>query len=468
MIKQLLTTALFCFATYAYSSDDAAAEHVSKDFTIAAKKAIPAVVSIKTSFKADVSDDQRKELFEFFQDDFLQRFFGGRGAPQMDSPPRVGQGSGFVISQDGYIVTNNHVVEDAKEITVKLNDGREFEASIVGQDPQTDLAVIKIDGKNLPYLELGDSNALEAGQWAIAVGNPLGLQASVTVGIVSATGRANLDLAPFEDFIQTDAAINRGNSGGPLLNIKGEVIGINTAIASNTGGYMGIGFAIPSNMIKNIKDQLLDKGSVTRGFIGVNLQAIDNDLAQVFKLDQVEGALIADVSDNSPAKDAGLQRGDVILEYNGKKISSIGQFRNAVAMIPPGSDLVLLIKRDDALIKVPVKIGSHPDNGGAPKEKEEVTGNSLGVTVETLTPELAESLGLSGEKGVVVTKVDPKSQASLVGIKKGTLVLSVNKKKVSTPEEFNKALKQDEGQKGILLLIKQNGQIRYLFLKSSR
>lgn len=469
---RLLCFALLCIATPIFADDDVAAEQVSKDFTLAAKKAIPAVVSIKTSFKPDDRGDPRRELFDFFQDDFLQRFFGGPregfSLPEQEMPARVGQGSGFLISSDGYIVTNNHVVDDADEISVKLNDGREFDAEIVGKDPQTDLAVIKIDGKNLPFLILGDSNDLEPGQWAIAIGNPLGLQASLTVGVVSATGRANLDLAPFEDFIQTDAAINRGNSGGPLLNIKGEVIGINTAIASNTGGCMGIGFAIPSNMVKSIKDQLLDKGAVTRGFIGVSLQPIDSDLAQAFKLDQVEGALVADVSADSPAKAAGLQRGDVILEYNKKRIPSIGQFRNAIALIPPGTDLTLLIKRDDALLEIPVKIGSHPENGGTPKVKEEEIGNSLGITVEALTPEMADSLGISGEKGVVISKVDPKGQAALVGIKKGALVLSVNKKKVSTPDEFNRALKQEEGQRGVLLFIKQNGQMRYLFLKNSK
>jgi serine protease Do len=366
-----------------------------------------------------------------------------------------------LISEDGYIVTNNHVVNEADEINVKLNDGREFEAEVIGLDPQSDLAVIKIEGKNLPFLVLGDSSSLEAGQWAIAVGNPLGLQASVTVGVVSATGRANLDLAPFEDFIQTDAAINRGNSGGPLLDIKGEVIGINTAIASSTGGYMGIGFAIPSNMVKNIKDQLLDKGAVTRGFIGVNLQPIDNDLAQVFNLDQIEGALVANVTEDSPAKAAGLQRGDVILEFNDRRISSIGQFRNAIALMPPGTEITLVVKRENDLIEVPVKIGSHPDNGDKPLEV--LANNSLGLTVEPLTSDLAE-----GEQGVVVTKVDPNSTAALAGIKKGAIILSVNKAKVSTPKEFYNALKNEEGQKGVLLLLKQNEQIHYLFLKNSK
>lgn len=341
------------------------AAQVSKDFTQAAKKAIPAVVSIKVEIK----EEEQKDTFDL-QEDFLKRFFG---LPKNEQPKlEIGQGSGFLISQDGLILTNNHVVEIAKRITVQLNDEREFGAKIIGRDPSSDLAVIKIDANQLPFLKLGNSDDLEVGQWVIAIGNPMGLQATLTVGVVSAKGRANLDIARIEDFIQTDAAINRGNSGGPLLNLDAEVIGINTAIVSNAaGGYMGIGFAIPSNLAKTILEQILSKGAISRGFIGVDLQPIDNDPDSVFSLKKIEGALVADVSKNSPAEKGGVKQGDLILKINGKTVETPGTLRNTIALMTPGTMIHLTIKRGSDTKELAFQIGEIPTESTPLEEANE-------------------------------------------------------------------------------------------------
>jgi len=271
-----------------------------------------------------------------------------------------GQGSGFIISKDGYILINNHVVGDADLIKVKLSDGREFKAKVIGTDPQSDVAVIKIDATNLPVLRLGDSDKLEVGEWVIAIGNPFGLSQTVTVGVVSAKGRSRIGINDYEDFIQTDAAINPGNSGGPLVNIHGEAVGMNTAIFSRSGGYMGIGFAIPINMAKAIKDQLLKKGKVTRGWLGVVIQDIDEELAKSFGLEKTEGVLIAEVSEGSPAEKAGLKQGDIILRLNGKKVDDLGELRNKIALTAPGTKVKLEVLRENKRRTIQVTIGEQP------------------------------------------------------------------------------------------------------------
>ena len=439
------------------------AETQTPSFVEVAKEGIPAVVSIQ------VKQDSRSGLggegenpFDFFDDPFFRHFFGKpRRGPEQNY--QMGQASGFIVTPDGMILTNGHVVQDASEILVKLHDGREFKAVLVGTDPSTDIAVIKVDAKDLPTLRLGDSDALEVGQWVLAIGNPLGLKATVTKGIVSAKGRSNLDIARIEDFIQTDAAINRGNSGGPLITLDGKVIGINTAIVTNmgTGGYMGIGFAIPSNMAKEIMEQLVENGSVSRGFLGVALQQVDADLAQSFNLRKAEGALVAMVSKDSPAERAGIRQGDVIVKFNGKEVTSTGQLRNTVALMKPGTQVQIEVLREGKMVPLTLSIGTFEEEKKVVKQNE----NKLGVEVEALTPELARRLGVGEAKGVVISTVQPNSAAAWAGLKKGTLILQVNQKNVTTVEEFFRALETSETGKPVLLLVRQGEAVQYISIR---
>ena len=306
-----------------------------------------------------------------FEDDIFKRFFGDRlpGVPRRGQPRAerraIGQGSGFVfahkaglLSQKTYILTNNHVVEKADKIRVKLQDGRQFEADITGRDPQSDVAVIEISIGGLPALPLGDSANLDVGEWVVAIGNPFGLNHTLTVGVVSAKGRTSIGINDYEDFIQTDAAINPGNSGGPLVNLDGQAVGINTAIFSRSGGYMGVGFAIPINLAKAIAQQLIDEGQVTRGFLGVVIQQLTPELAESFGLQQGQGILVAQVSEDTPASRAGLRQGDVIVEYRGEAVKEVGRFRNRVALTPPGSRERLTVIRDGERKDLTVAIGT--------------------------------------------------------------------------------------------------------------
>ena len=447
------------------AADTTAQGTFQQDFSSVAEQVIPAVVSIQVKSKG--SSKLLNQNFDFFNGEFLERFFGGGLSPQQAPEMEQGQASGFIVSPDGYIITNSHVVNNMTEISVILNDERRFTAKVVGQDPSTDVAVIKIDAKDLPYLKLANSDQIKVGQWAVAIGSPLGLNATLTVGVISAKGRNNLDIARIEDFIQTDAAINRGNSGGPLLNLKGEVIGMNTAIVSNNGsGYMGIGFAIPSNIIKNDFDQLVANGSVSRGFIGVALQQVDADLAQALGLEKAEGALVADVTKDSPAEKAGIKQGDVILKYDGHLFSSIGALRNAIALMNPGTKIKLtLLRKDKSQVDVTVEVGNLP----AEKDKE-ASGiqkeNKLGIEVQELTPELARSLGYSlDQKGVAISKVQANSAASWAGLKKGTLIISINQQAVNNIEQFNKLLDESDANKPILLLVKQGEYTRFISIR---
>jgi serine protease Do len=442
----------------------------AQDFTEVAEIAIPAVVSVQVKSKPTKNSSGPFDYdpsFEFFQDDFFGRFFG---IPRKDKLPnqfQLSQGSGFLISPDGYILTNSHVVKDSFNLTVKLNDGREFPGKVIGDDDSTDVALIKIDAKDLPYLKLGNSDNLRVGQWVVAIGNTLGLQASLTVGVVSAKGRSNLDLARIEDFIQTDAAINRGNSGGPLLNLKGEVIGINTAIATNiSSGYMGIGFAIPSNMAKYVMEQLQAKGSFTRGYLGVVLQEITSDLAQAFNLKKVEGALIADVQPDSPAAKAGLRQGDIILQVNRQNVENIGFLRNLVALQKPGTKMTFSILRDKKPLEIEVEVGSMKGSEDKDGEHEEATSNNtLGLEVQTLTSELRKSLGLEEASGVLISKVLSGSPAESAGLKKGSLILAVNQQQITSKQQFDQLVKNLSDENLILLLVKQGNAIGFVPLR---
>lgn len=463
--------AFVCLPVDGFSKDQPMGR-AALNFTSVAKDATPAVVSVKVKSEAKGNafrfGDGTQDPFDFFNnDDFFGHFFGR--APRSQARPQqpryqTGQGSGFIVSEDGYILTNGHVVNNAEEISVVLNDGREHDAELIGIDTNTDIAVIKIKDGNLPYLSLGNSDDLEVGQWVVAIGNPLGLQASVTAGVVSAKGRSGLDLARIEDFIQTDAAINRGNSGGPLLDLEGNVIGMNTAIVTNmgSGGYMGIGFAIPSNMIQNIMEQLIANGSVTRGFIGVTLQPIDNNLAQSFNLNKVKGALVSDVTSDSPAQKAGLQQGDIILGYDGKEVATISALRNAVSFMKPGSKVTLNVLRDGKEVRIPLTIGEYPD------EQDTVFSNTnkLGIEVKPLTADIARNLGYIDLEGVVVSKVDPNSPAALAGIKQGTLIVAVNHVKIDSVDAYNRQMSKADPKKPVLLLVKQGDYMHFVSIKT--
>ncbi len=441
-------------------------KQTSKAFTSVAQTAIPAVVYIKVEKEIETSMGQYRH--PPLNDELLERYFRNRPSPnrQPQKYKQVGQGSGFLISKDGYILSNNHVVGDADEITVTLDDGDIKKAKFIGGDPKSDIAVIKIEGDDYPFIELADSDKAEIGEWCIAIGNPFGLNASLTVGVVSAKSRnVGITQGGYEDFIQTDAAINPGNSGGPLLNLKGNAIGINTAIFSRSGGSMGIGFAIPSNMVKNIKDQLINSGKVTRGFIGIsmNLEGVTPDLAEFFGLDKNQGVLIAKVLPDTPASKAGLKSGDIILKMNGKTVEGNQSFRNTVALLGPGKEIKLLVLRDDKKIDIKVIIGELTDDSFASTDTY-IPIKKMGIKVQELTKELADQLGYEDEKGVIITSVEPDSAASKAGIKFGMLIATVNRKPIASIEDFKKALKSSKNPNKILLLVKTDQLSQYVVI----
>ena len=411
-----------------------------------------------------------------FGDDLFRRFFGDRlpGIPRGEAPQKqrrtVGQGSGFVFAADKgllsdktYILTNNHVVEKAEKILVKFQDGREFAAKVTGRDPQSDVAVIEVEASGLRPLPLGDSSKLEVGEWVVAIGNPFGLSHTLTVGVVSATGRTSIGINDYEDFIQTDAAINPGNSGGPLVNLEGEVVGMNTAIFSRSGGYMGVGFAIPINLAGAIANQLIEHGEVTRGYLGIVIQPLTADLAESFGIGQTQGILVAQVSEDSPAAAAGLRQGDIIVEYQGEPVNNVGTFRNRVSLTRPGSRESLIVLRDGERRALSVTIGKLTKDKLV-AESASHTAEELGLTVQTLTPELAEQVGANAGEGVVVTQVQPGSIAALAGFEPGTVILQVNQKPVKSAGEFEQAIGLSGGNKRVLMLIRKDGVQRYVAL----
>lgn len=439
-------------------------KEISGGFSRVAEQATPGVVYIESYPKSTRSPSQGRKggydnPFDYFNEEFFNRFFGL--PTQRDKPvsKEAVRGTGFIVSPDGYVVTNNHVVEDSGKIQVTLHNGKKYIAKVVGLDPKTDLAVIKINAEKLPYLSFGNSDHLKVGDWAIAIGNPFGLQATVTVGVISAKGRNQLHIADFEDFIQTDAAINPGNSGGPLLNIDGQVIGVNTAIVSGSGGYIGLGFAIPSVMAKRIIDQLIHNGQVVRGFLGVTLQPIDAELAACYQLDRVYGALVTDVVKPSPASRAGLRQEDVIIAYNGKDVESLSAFRNAISLMSPGSRVLLDVVREGEVIDISVVISQAPQEGGV------VALQRLGVRVQNLDAETATKMGMSPEStGVIIVSIEPGSPASTSGLAPGQIIRAVNRQRVSSIEQLNAILKEDS-QESILLMVSQGEVIRFIVLK---
>ena len=404
-------------------------------------------------------------LREFFGDDFFKRFFG---APLQDQKQVVhALGSGVIVSKDGYIITNNHVVKDAQKLTVTLAYKKKYTARVVGKDPNTDVAVIKIDAKNLPVASLGNSDQVKVGEWVIAVGNPFQLMHTVTAGIISAKGRASVNLADYEDFIQTDASINPGNSGGALADLDGDVIGINTAIYSPSGGNVGIGFAIPINMAKRVMDQLVATGKVTRGYLGLLPQDVDDNLAKALNLKSTDGSLVGDVTADGPAQKAGIKRGDVITSFNGRNITSSTELRNAVAETVPGSEAKVGLIRDGKQEEVTVKVAERPRDlaSRGSKEEEQQQGEEssakLGLSVQSLTPELAKQLGYENDHGVVVASVTPGSVADDAGIKSGDLIKEVDRKSIRTVQEFTRAVKEIRKGGSVAILVRRGGNTFY-------
>ena len=427
----------------------------------------PAVVTVRSTERARTA-----QQFPFSNDPMFREFFGDR-MPQEQAPRRVeGVGSGVIVSNDGYILTNHHVVDGAIEIKVETTDNRSYTAKLVGSDQPSDLAVLKIDAQNLPVLTLGDSDKVRVGDIVLAVGNPLGIGQTVTSGIISAKGRATgLSDGSFEDFLQTDASINRGNSGGALVNTNGELVGINSQILSPSGGSIGIGFAIPSNMARAVMEQLRKTGKVRRGMIGVTIQSVSSDLASSLGLPNSRGAIVSSVQPGGPADRAGLKRGDVITAINDQPIVDSNNLRNTVASTAPGSPVTVTVWRDGREQKLHVTLTELPASQTASSEQgndEDSSGSGkFGLTLESLTPDTASRLGLTAaDQGLVVTRVDPSGAAADAGIRQGDVIQEVNRQPVRSAAEFDSAI-QRSGTRPILVLINRRGNAVFLTIRSN-
>ena len=438
-----------------------------EDNTLAdiAEARIASVVNISSTRLVKQRPFGQSPLFEhpFFRDFFGRPF---QGIPKERRERSLG--SGVIVSKDGTILTNYHVVADAEEIVVTLTDDREFNAEVVGSDPQSDVAVIRLKESpaDLEPLPFGDSSKLRMGDVVLAIGNPFGLAHTVTMGIVSATGRANVGIADYEDFIQTDAAINPGNSGGALVSLKGEFIGINTAIVSRTGGYQGIGFAIPSNMARSVMESLIEHGKVVRGWLGVVIQDMNRDLADAMELDTTQGVLVSDVMADSPAQKAGLQREDLILQVNDTQVDNTGQLRNTIATLGAGTEVALTILRDGEEKEIILTLGERPDKEQLQAGKMETEEGLLqGLSVSPLTPLTRQQFNIPDTvtEGVVVTGVERGSAAQRYGLRPGDVILEVNRQSVDSVEAFQEAYSQSDER--MLLLIQRQGATLFLTLK---
>lgn len=427
-------------------------EAISNAFADVAETVNPSVVTISTKTVV-----KNRGFDQFFGDDFFKRFFN-MPAPQGEFVQQ-GLGSGIIVRADGVILTNDHVVEGADDIFVSLMDGRELEASVEGTDNRTDLAVIKIDANDLPAIKIGDSDALRVGQWVLAIGSPLQpeLAHTVTAGIVSAKGRSGVGLSQYQDYIQTDAAINPGNSGGPLVNLKGELVGINAAIATRTGGNMGIGFAIPSNLANKVMTDILEKGRVVRGWLGIGIQNVSPELAKNFDLDKTEGVIVTEVMEDSPAEKAGLKVEDVILALNGERMKNTTQLSTRIGSTEPGATEELRLLRNGKEKTLSVKIGEFPAEKPQARAQRKSM-ESLGFSVSDLTPALRQKYDIDENEGVVVTSVEQGSNSYRAGLREGDLILKLNRKNIDSVDEFYNNLQGAEAGEPIALYLKRGDQ----------
>jgi serine protease Do len=424
------------------------------------KNVLPSVVNISSSKIVKAGH----EMGQGQMDPFFQQFFGG-GQGQFQVPKdrrEKSLGSGVIVSPEGYILTNNHVVDGATEVKVTLSDKHEYDAKIIGTDPKTDIAVLKIDASSLKPVTLGDSSKVEVGDTALAIGNPFGVGQTVTRGIISATGRGNLGIEDYEDFLQTDAPINPGNSGGALINDRGELVGINTAILTHSEGSEGIGFAVPVNLAREVMDQILKNGKVVRAYMGILPQDLTPDMAKAFGAKEARGVVVGDVTANSPAQHGGVQRGDILLEVNGKPVANANQLRMTISMMEPGTDVKLKVLRDGNEHDLNVKLAEMPtETAMAKPEGDDSTKALEGVQVSNLSPEIADQLGLpTSTKGVVVTDVDPSSKIADSGLRKGDVIQEVNHQSVKNISEFQSALKK--GGTDPLLLVNREGRTLFI------
>lgn len=447
-------------------ADIEALEQQNKGYERIAQAVTPAIVNIQSTQVMKVQQSP------FFTDPFFRQFFGDM-FPQARIPKERREralGSGVIVSPDGYIITNNHVIKNASDIQVMLSDKRSFKGKVVGADPQTDVAIVKVDAKDLPTVPFGDSSHLRVGDVVMAFGNPFGLNFTVTRGIVSATGRSGLGIEAYEDFIQTDAAINPGNSGGALVNVRGQVIGINTAILSTSGGgaggeggFNGIGLAIPANVVKHVMDDLINKGKVTRGYLGIYLQNLSSALAHQFNSPDVSGALVGQVEPGSPADKAGLKQGDVIRKINNQTIDGADNLRSMVAGTSPGTTITLSVLRDGKPMDVKVTLGEQPASmagaSGHPGKASE--GALRGITVQNLTPDIRDQLGLQPNvRGVVISDLDPSSPAAQAGLQPGDLIESINRHAVNTMADFDRLAAEAKGE--VVLRVNRGGVSQFV------
>ena len=431
------------------------------DFVTLSKEVRPMVVHISSSSSASQRSNPFREGEPF--GDFWRRFFGER-LPQSPTPsPSRSVGSGFIVDPKGYILTNNHVVEEGQDLTVKLADGSEHRARVAGRDPKTDIALVKIDtGRDLPVARLGDSAALEVGEWVLAIGNPFGLEHTVTSGIVSAKGR-RIGAGPYDNFIQTDASINPGNSGGPLINLRGEVVGVNTAIFSRGGGNIGIGFAIPINLVKQLLFQLRDEGKVTRGWLGVVIQDVNAEMAEALGLEEARGALVTNVSQGSPAEAAGMQVGDVIVTFDGSPVRASSELPLIVARTPVGKTVDVMIQRDRRPAALRVTVAKLGDDEVFVALEDD---NDLGLTVRDAQARFRP--GSQGRRGVVVTEVESGSPAETAGIRAGDVILEIDRKRVDSVRDFRRVVGGLDKGTGILFLVRREDTTLFLALRLPR
>jgi serine protease Do len=474
------------------------ANGLSNAFKKVAKAVAPAVVNVTATYRVDIAagsnDGSIMRFFEMgpgspFDEDMLRRFFQERGfggfdepfnaepAPQPRSndgsqPPRYREqsstGTGFVIREDGYLLTNNHVVTDADEVSVTLSDGREYEAEIIGTDAETDLAVLRIEASDLTPARFGRSDAIEVGEWVVAIGSPFGLDQTVTAGIVSATGRSGVGLAMYENFIQTDAAINPGNSGGPLLNLRGEVVGVNTAISTRTGTYNGVGFAIPAEVVESVAAQLIDSGRVSRGWLGVGYQEVNAELAESFDLEEIRGVLVTEVVPDSPAAQAGVEVGDVIERIGELETNTANDLLNAIASASPGTESTVVVLRKGERLTLSATLDERPDAAALRGESSEDSPSrnsqptsDLGIRVEELTPQVAQQLGYeAATDGVIIAGVEAGSPADREGLRSGDVIVRIGDTPIESTRDFHEAVRDPSGdEEGIRLLI-QRGRAR--------